>query len=203
MVSPEAGVLTVIGAPAERLPSVGMSTPHDPSTPDDRYPEGFIPPPPAGWTYPTSAPLTGYGADRPRAASRPGAVVAAVACWVLAGLVTIGSGALTTAAARAPEARQEVAKLFAGSDVQFSDQELQQLLIATGLGSVALGMVTLVLGLVLLGGANWVRVLLTLVGVIDAVFVLFGAPFVIAALLLQFLPSSSRWFRDRAAPRAA
>jgi hypothetical protein len=130
-------------------------------------------------------------------------VVAAVVCWVFAGLVLIGSGALTVAGAAAPEARKEFANLFAESDVQLSDLALKQILIGTGLASVAFGVITIVFGLLLLGGSNWVRIVVTVIGVLDILLVLFGVLFVVAAIVLQFLPSSAQWFRARAARRAA
>lgn len=181
-----------------------MSTPHDPTSPDDRYLDGPpYPPPPPGWTYPAPPPGTGLdGLEDARQGGRPGGVVAAVVCWLLSGLVLIGSGALTVAGSAAPEARRELANMFAESEVQLTDQALRQLLIGTGLVSIAFGLITVVFGLLLLGGSNWVRILLTVVGLLDVLLVLFGVLFVIAAVVLQFLPSSNQWFRARAARRA-
>ena len=130
-------------------------------------------------------------------------MVSAGVWGVFAGLVLIGSGALTVAGAAAPEARKEFANLFAESDVPLSDLALKQILIGTGLASIAFGVITIAFGLLLLGGSNWVRIVVTVVGVLDVLLVLFGVLFVIAAVVLQFVPSSNQWFRARATRRAA
>lgn len=189
-----------------------MSTPQDP---DDPYRDDA--PPPPGWTYPAPPPGTGMGGPggmggigpepqrhwAPRPGSRPGSVVAAVICWVFAGIILIGSGVLTVAGAGLPETRREVARLFAESDVPVTDAMLRQLLLFSGTASIVLGVLTLVLGVLLLGGSNRVRVLITVVGLLDMLMVLFGALFVLAALVLQFLPASNAWWRARDAGRAA
>lgn len=181
-----------------------MSTSQGPPSPDERYPvEPQNPPPPPGWTYPAPPPGAGLGgAPQPPREPRPAPVPAAVVCWVFAGLVLIGSGVLTFAGAGVPEARQELERLFAESGTQVTDQMLGQLLLGAGVASLVFGVVTIALGLLLLGGSNWVRVLLTVVGVLDVLMVLFSALFVAAAVVLHFLPASNAWFRAHGARRA-
>jgi hypothetical protein len=135
--------------------------------------------------------------------ARPGTVLGAVVCWILAGLTMLVSGAATVAVARTREAKQAFADLFAESQVQISDEMIEQLLLGTGLASLVIGFLTIVFGLLLLGGANWARITVTVLGLIGVLVVFFPAPFVALAIVLQFLPSSNAWFRSRAARPAA
>ncbi|HEU0088139.1 MAG TPA: hypothetical protein VFQ77_10895 [Pseudonocardiaceae bacterium] len=173
------------------------------STPQDPYASrsGDLPlapsSPPAGWPGPAGGPLP------PAPVTRPGTVVAAVVCWLLAGLILIFSGAVTVAAARTQEAKNALADLFAKSQVQISEEAIEQLLIGTGLAAVAVGLLTIVFGTLLLGGANWARITVTVLGVLGVLIVLLPAPLVLLALVLQFVPSSNAWFRTRSAHHPA
>ena len=113
------------------------------------------------------------------------------------------SGAATVAAAGTQEAKQTLADVFAESQLQVSDAMIEQLLIATGVASLAVGALSIAFGLLLLGGANSARITVTVLGLLGVLIVLLPAPFVALAIVLQFLPGSNAWFRSRAAMRAA
>jgi hypothetical protein len=87
--------------------------------------------------------------------------------------------------------------------VQISEEAIEQLLIGTGLAAVAVGLLTIVFGTLLLGGANWARITVTVLGVLGVLIVLLPAPLVLLALVLQFVPSSNAWFRTRSAHHPA
>ena len=120
-------------------------------------------------------------------------------CWTLAGLFLSGYGAALLSAVRDPRTRDELLDLLADSQVQIRATVLEQVL--AGLGSVALvlGLLTVIFGLLLLRGANWARILVTVVGVLGLPLFLPIFPLILLGIVLQFLPSSNAWFRSRAA----
>jgi hypothetical protein len=144
----------------------------------------------------------GFGGEPMPAVARPGTVSAAVVCWLLAGLTLIIAGALTMAAAGTREAKDALVELFAESQVQISDAVVEQVLLGTGVACIVLGSLMVAFGFPLLSGANWARILLTVLGVLGVLLVLFPVVFVALAIVLQFLPASNAWLRARAAQRA-
>ncbi|MFN2495685.1 MAG: hypothetical protein ABR608_07240 [Pseudonocardiaceae bacterium] len=186
-----------------------MSNPQDPYAPRSGDLPPAPPPPPAGWPVPAGGPPppAGWpgpagGPPPPVPVARPATVVGAVVFWVLSGLTMLVSGAVTVAAAGTQEAKQALADVFAESQLRVSDAVIEQLLIGAGLASLAVGLLTIAFGVGLLGGANWARVTVTVLGLLGVLIVLFPALFVVLAIVLQFVPSSNAWFRARAARRA-
>lgn len=178
-----------------------MSTPQNPYSQQAGPPSA--PPPPAHWPGPMPPSEGGFGRPVWVTAARPGSVLGAVVCWLLAGVTLIVSGAFTTAAAATQGARDALRALFADSQLQLSDAAAERILIGTGLAGAVVGLLTIAFGLALLGAAGWVRVVLTVLGVLGVLLVVYPVLFVALAVVLQFLPASNAWFRSRVAARRA
>lgn len=172
-----------------------MSTPQDPDVPRP----ADLSPPPAGWSGPADGSGPGNGSGPP-AAARPGTVVAAVVCWTLAGLVLSGYGAALLSAVRDPRTRDELLDLLTDSQAQISAAALERVLVGVGSVTLVVGLLTVIFGLLLLRGANWARIVVTVVGVLGLPLFLPIVVLVLLGIVLQFLPGSNAWFRARTAP---
>lgn len=139
-------------------------------------------------------------------ATRPGAVVTAVAFWTLSGLALSGYAAVLLSSLGDPATRDALLDVLADSQVQVGADVLERVLVVLGTVTLVLGLLTVTFGLLLLRRANWARVLATVVGVLGMPLFLPVLPLVLLAILLQFLPSSNAWFRlphgDRSGPAA-
>lgn len=171
-----------------------MGNPYDPyQQPPAGLPPGY-PPPQQGHGYGPPQQPYGYGPPgppQPSAESGRGLVFGAIACWVLAGLLFIAGGALYLwLASIADELGRRTSMPGTGGQLTEDDIEL---LTAVGVIGLVLGTVILVLGLLLLTRANWVRFAVAIVGVFGA-FTCVGAIFVVPAIVLQFLPAANPWF---------
>jgi len=122
--------------------------------------------------------------------------------WTLAGLLLSAYGAALLSAVRDPRTRDELLDLLADSQVQISVAVLERVLVGLGSVNLVVGLLTVIFGLLLLRGANWARILVTVLGVLAMPLFLPVFPLVLLAIVLQFLPSSNAWFRSRAAAGA-
>lgn len=119
--------------------------------------------------------------------------------WTLAGLLLSGYGAALLSAVRDPRTRDEFLDLLADSQVQISVAVLERVLVGLGSVTLAVGLLTVIFGLLLLRRANWARIVVTVLGVVGMPLFLPVFPLVLLAIVLQFLPGSNAWFRSRPA----
>lgn len=131
---------------------------------------------------------------------RPGTVLGAVIAWMVASFVLILSGWGTLTVAGDEEARGIVENMFAEAGTQISPAAVQQLLVTIGFLSMILGLLVAVFGAFVLNRRNWARIAATVVGTLSVFFSLMAIPFVLLAIVLQFLPSSNAWFRFQPGP---
>lgn len=172
-----------------------MSTPQDPHP---SHPADLSPPPPAGWAGPAGGFGPGDGSVPP-AGTRSGTVVAAAVFWTLAGLALSGYGAALLSAVRDQRTRDELLRLLTDSQMQIDTAVLQRVLVGVGSVTLVVGLLTVIFGLLLLRGANWARIVVTVLGILGLPLFLPVAPLVLLGIVLQFLPGSNAWFRSRAA----
>lgn len=184
-----------------------MSTPQDPRYGPADQPSGEYPPPPAyqqggypGYPGGTSSP---YGEPSLGQPARPPAVlIVSIVLWALTGLFLVLPGlTFVLAGGNFPEQQlDEMADMAEAYGVQVDPAVLEQSLVVGVIIGIVLGVLLIVLPLLMLGRQNWARILLTVVGVLSLLPVLgtvVGPLVIIVAIVLQFLPASNAFFRER------
>ena len=189
-----------------------MSTPQDPYGPQSQQPAGYPPPDASGYPAAPPPPQSGYPAGMPpppgagytgdnRPVGRPGVVVGSVVLWVLTGLLFLLSGLVTALVGGNQAVQDQLDEVAAQSDVQIDPETLQQSIVVIGVVLAVLGGLLVILSLLMLRRSNAARILLTVLGVLVALALLFtvvGTLVVLVAIVLQFLPPANAWFRSRA-----
>ncbi len=123
-----------------------------------------------------------------------------VVLWVLTGLLFLLSGLATALVGGNQAVQDRLDEVVAQSDVQIDPETLQQSIIVIGVVLAVLGALLVILSLLMLRRSNAARILLTVLGVLAALALLFtvvGTLVVLVAIVLQFLPPANAWFRSR------
>ena len=123
-----------------------------------------------------------------------------VVLWVLTGLLFLLSGLVTALVGGNQAVQDQLDEVAAQSDVQIDPETLQQSMVVIGVVLAVLGGLLVILSLLMLRRSNAARILLTVLGVLVALALLFtvvGTLVVLVAIVLQFLPPANAWFRSR------